>query len=108
MLKKYRVIFISLVSLTLLLVLTAAAFYLSVRSGAQKTPIRHVDLKPFHSLKIIDRSGALLQEVRCRDGRSSPVKLKNISPILSGPSSPRKTAGFTNMAAWTGGQWCAP
>ena len=80
MLKKYRVIFISLVSLTLLLVLTAAAFYLSVRSGAQKTPIRHVDLKPFHSLKIIDRSGALLQEVRCRDGRSSPVKLKNISP----------------------------
>ncbi|MEK6698120.1 MAG: penicillin-binding protein 1C [Nitrospirota bacterium] len=80
MLKKYRVIFISLVSLTLLLVLTAAAFYLSVRSGAQKTPIRHVDLKPFHSLKIIDRSGALLQEVRCRDGRSSPVRLKNISP----------------------------
>ncbi len=77
---KYRVIFVSLVSLTLLLTLTAAAFYLSVRSEAQKTPIRSVDLKPFHSLKIIDRNGALLQEVRCRDGRSSPVKLKNISP----------------------------
>ncbi len=62
------------------LTLTAAAFYLSVRSEARKTPIRSVDLKPFHSLKIIDRNGVLLQEVRCRDGRSSPVRLKNISP----------------------------
>ncbi len=42
--------------------------------------MRGTDIKPFHSLKITDRNGALLQEVRCRDGRSAPVKLNAISP----------------------------
>ena len=80
MLKKYRIISISLVSLILLFAISAAAAYLVARSDAKKDPVRSGDIKPFHSLKIADRDGILLQEVRCRDGRSEPVKLKSISP----------------------------
>ena len=80
MLKKYRFLFISLASLILLFAISAATVYLVVRSEAKKDPVRSADIKPFHSLKITDRDGTLLQEVRCRDGRCEPVKLRNISP----------------------------
>lgn len=66
--------------LIMLLFISATAVYFTVRSKARKNPVHADNLKSFHSLKITDRNGVLLQEVRCRDGRSSPVKLKNISP----------------------------
>ncbi len=78
--KRYKILFISVVILLALVILSGLAFYCAIRSQARKAPIQSSDLETFHSLKIIDRRGILLQEVRCRDGRSAPVRLKRISP----------------------------
>jgi penicillin-binding protein 1C len=77
--KSRKIIFISLAILVALIFLCVASVYYAVRSEACKNPIRNTDIRPFHSLKITDRNGILLQEVRCRDGRSEPVSLKKIS-----------------------------
>ncbi len=78
--KKYRVIFVFIASLLLLLMLSSGAAYFYLRSEARKHPILAAEVKPFHSLRITDRHGVLLQEVRSRDGRSAPVRLRAISP----------------------------
>jgi penicillin-binding protein 1C len=75
-----KTLLISIAVLILLIFLSAVTAICVVRSQARKSPVRGSDIKPFHSLKILDRNGILLQEVRCRDGRSEPVTLQNISP----------------------------
>ena len=78
--KQSKVLYASLVISILLIVISAVALYRTMRSEAREQPVHTADIPPFHSLKITDRKGILLQEVRCRDGRSEPVRLKRISP----------------------------
>jgi len=78
--KPRTVLYTSLAVLIFLIMLSAAIFYRTIRSEAREHPVHTADIPPFHSLKITDRKGILLQEVRCRDGRSEPVRLKKISP----------------------------
>jgi penicillin-binding protein 1C len=80
LLKRRKILLIFLMVLILLILLSAVTMYIAVRSQARKTPVRSTDIKPFHSLRFTDRNGILLQEVRCRDGRSAPIKLNGISP----------------------------
>jgi len=75
-----KTLIITLTLVIAVVLFSATAGYLVMRVQARKAPVRSADIKPFHSLRITDRRGALLQEVRCRDGRSEPVKLKRISP----------------------------
>ena len=70
-----------------MLVLGVGGMLFAMRSEARKHPIYAADVKPFHSLRIADRNGVLLQEVRSRDGRSAPV---------------RRTGGSGPTAVWTG------
>jgi len=79
-LKRRKILFISFIVLLALILLSAVTILIAVRSQARKTPVSSTDIQPFHSLKITDRNGILLQEVRCRDGRSAQVKLNSISP----------------------------
>ncbi len=78
--KPRTVLYAFLAVLLLLVLLSGAAFYGNIRSEARDHPVHSYDIPPFHSLRITDRHGSLLQEVRCRDGRSLPVPLKSISP----------------------------
>jgi penicillin-binding protein 1C len=77
--KRHRALYTSFTVLVLLTMLSATAFYRTIRSEAHEHPVHAADIPPFHSLKIKDRHDILLQEVRCRDGRSEPVGLKKIS-----------------------------
>ena len=77
--KPRTILYTSLAVLSFFFVLSLAMFYRNMRSDARKHPVHAADIPPFHSLKITDRKGVLLQEVRCRDGRSKPVRLKKIS-----------------------------
>ncbi|HAR46728.1 MAG: penicillin-binding protein 1C [Nitrospirae bacterium GWC2_57_13] len=78
--RKYRAFLIILASVGIMLVLGVGGMLFAMRSEARKHPIYAADVKPFHSLRIADRNGVLLQEVRSRDGRSAPVRLRAISP----------------------------
>ena len=74
--RKYRAFLIILASVGIMLVLGVGGMLFAMRSEARKHPIYAADVKPFHSLRIADRNGVLLQEVRSRDGRSAPVRLR--------------------------------